>query len=341
MDIAVERCRQGDRQQAIAMFQAIRDQLDPPPPILKLIGDLEATGCRTVPLAQPGSLRVQTGGGWDSNVSQGISARTLVLGSGDNAIELALSPTYRPRASAFAQATLDYALALPRYGGTLQLAVGQRVNRNASEFDLRTISAAGAREFPAPVGSLRAQVEANEIWLGKQHYQRSGSGTLQWLYAVPTGAWLATASATAVQYITQPSQNATILELAGLREWRIDASRSVHASLTLQSDNAHGPRPGGDRLGWQAQAGAVVITNGWRIRPQVGYSSWDSEAVFAPALLDVRRRNRLWQGSVQGEHPLTPATSLLLEWRGRWARDTIALYRYQAQVFSATLSARF
>jgi hypothetical protein len=43
----------------------------------------------------------------------------------------------------------------------------------------------------------------------------------------------------------------------------------------------------------------------------------------------------------QAERPFTPQTSLVLEWRGRWARDTVALYRYQARVISATLAHRF
>jgi hypothetical protein len=341
MDIAVEQCRQGNREQALSMFAAIRAQLDPPPAIERLIRDLEASGCTTLPLARSGALRLQVGGGWDSNVSQGITARSLVIGSGENAIELELSPNYLPRSSSFTQATVDYTLALPRFGSSLQFAVGQRLNFQAHDFDLRTFSAAAAREWSLPLGSVRGQLEANEVWLGNRDYQRSASATLQWLYAIPTGAWLATATATGVRYITQPTQNATLLELGLLREWRIDARRSVHASLTLQADNAHGARPGGDRLGYQAQVGGVVLAEGWRIRPQLGYTSWNSEEVFAPALIDAKRRNRLWQAWVQAEKPLSEAMSFVLEWRSRWASDTIALYRYQARVLSATLSLRF
>jgi hypothetical protein len=144
-----------------------------------------------------------------------------------------------------------------------------------------------------------------------------------------------------VQYITQPLQNATVWELGLLREWRIDAAHSVHVKLTGQRDDAHSSRPGGDRLGWQAEAGAVVLTQGWRLRPQVGYSSWNSADVFAPGLIDVPRRNRLRQAYFQAERPVWKDTSLVLEWRGRWARDTVSLYKYQQQVVSATLEFRF
>lgn len=341
LDVAVEHCRRGERQEALAMFEAIRAQLDPPPAIRRLILELEATGCNSPPVASGGSLRIQAGAGWDSNVSQGITARTLVLGSGTNTIELELDPSYRPRSAHFVHVMADYGLNLPRYGVGLQFALGQRVNFGAREFDLRTLSAAGGKEFALPVGSLRAQVEASEIWLGERHYQRSGALVAQWLHSTAGGAWLATFSANTVRYLTQPLQDATVFELGLLREWRFDAARSVHLSVAAQRDDARLDRPGGDRNGFHAQAGAVVLSQGWRLRPQLGYTHWNSEQVFAPGLLDVRRRNRLWQASLHAERPLRPNLSLVLEWRGRWAGDTVALYRYRAQVVSGTLALRF
>jgi len=341
MDIAVQHCRRGEAREALAMFHAIREQLDPPPAIRQLIVELEATGCNTQPIAEGATLRLQVGGGYDSNVSQGISARTLLLGSGGDTIELELDPSYRPRAAAFTQATVDYSLVVPRYGVNLQMSLGQRINFGASAFDLRTLSAAAAKEFALPVGTLRAQAEASNIWLGNHPYQHSESGSAQWLYAMPKGAWLVTFQSTAVQYLTQPLQNATVWEFGVLREWQLAPARSVHLRFTAQRDNAHSTRPGGDRLGWQAEAGAVVLAQGWRLRPQLGCSSWNSESVFAPGLLDVRRRNRLRQVYFQAERPVWKDTSVVLEWRARWARDTVSLYKYQQQMVSATLAFQF
>src|SRR4051812_45324724 len=221
MDIAVEHCRRGEQREALAMFQSIREQLAPPPGILKLLNDLEASGCNTRPIAVGASLRLQVGGGYDSNVSQGISARSLVLGTGENTIELQLDPTYQPRAAAFTQASVDYSLVLPRVGVNVQMALGQRINFGARQFDLRTLSAAASKEFTLPWGSLRGQVEASNIWLGNQQYQRSESFAAQWLYAVSNGAWLGTLQSTSVQYVTQPLQNATVWEVGVLREWRL------------------------------------------------------------------------------------------------------------------------
>jgi hypothetical protein len=341
MDIAVDHCRRGDRAQALAMFDAIRAQLTPPPAILQLILDLEASGCDKPPLYSGAALRLQISSGWDSNVSQGISARTLVLGSGENAIELELDPSYRPRSSSFVQVSADYSLVLPRYGVSVQVALGQRNNFEASQFDLRSFSAAAAKDFETNIGVLRGQVEASQVWLGERAYQHSESLSLQWIRQMPAGAWLGTFNSTSVQYLTQPGQNATLWDLGLLREWRVDVSKSVNLGLSVQRDDAHSTRPGGDRVGFQVQAGAVVLAGPWRLRPQVSYTKWDSADVFAPGLLDVRRHNRLRQGSLLAERPLGAYTTLALEWRGRWARDTIALYKYQAQLVSATLAFRF
>lgn len=341
MDIAVEHCRRGERQEALAMFQAMRAQLDPPPAILRLITDLEESGC-TTRVAKPGNtLRLQVSGGWDSNVSQGISARTLVLGRGENAVELELDASYRPRAASFAQIASDYSLSFPAHGIAVQFALGQRVNFGASEFDLRTASAAVSRDIQVPVGSLRAQLEASDIWLGERHFQRNAGLSAQWLHAVRNGAWLATASTSRIRYLSQGQQDANTFEIGMLREWRLSPTRSVHVGASLQRDDARGARPGGDRRGYQLQAGGVLLAQGWRVRPQFDYAQWRSEDVFAPALLDVRRRNRLRQISLNAERPISQRTSLVLEWRGRSARDTVALYTYKAQVVSATLAFRF
>jgi len=341
MDTAVEHCRRGESLQALSMFGAIRAQLDPPPAILRLIRDLEATGCSRPRAAAGQSLRLQVGSGWDSNVSQGITARNLVIGSGDNILELELDQSYRPRSSAFVQASLEYSLVLPQSGLNLQAGLGQRKNVRESAFDLRTASAAASREFKLHDGMARAQVDLSQVWLADRSYQRTQGVGLQWLRAAGQGAWLGTLSATRLTYLTQRSQDASQWEAGLLREQRLGAARSVHAGIAVQRDMASGLRAGGDRAGLQFQVGAVVLAQGWRLRPQLSYTRWDSAEVFAPGLLDMRRRNRLTQASLHAERPLSAHTSLIVEWRGRWAHDTIALYRYQARSVTATLAHRF
>lgn len=341
LDLAIDNCRRGEREQAMALFQAILSQLDPPPPIRQLVGELQATGCDRAPIAERGTLRLQGGGGWDSNVSQGISARSLVLGSGDTTLELALDQSYRPRPTGYSQVAGDYTLKVLPLGIGLQVAAGARQNFTASDFDLATLSAAASKEVKLGSQTLRGQLDVSDIWLGGRSYLEDAAATVQWLRPDARGAWLATARDTLNHYLKQATQNSHVLELGILREQQLASWASVHAGWTLQRDDALGLRPGGDRSGWQAQLGGVLLVSGWRLQPELTYTRWDSAALFAPGLLDVHRRNRLRQVLVQAEKPIAPGTSVLLEWRGRWASDTVSLYRYQAQVLSATIIHRF
>lgn len=342
LDTAIEHCRNGESAQALSMLRAMRAQLDPPPAILRLIEDLEATGCvRRLAEVNGGGLRLQFGGGWDSNVSQGITARSLVIGSSGNEVELALDETYRPRSSAFTHAAADYSLVLPATGLTLQGGLSHRKNTRESAFDLSVLSAGASREFKVREGIVRPQLEFAEVWLGGRHYQRTRGASLQWLWATPAGIWLASLSAVSVNYLSQAAQNSVLREAGLLFERRLHAAASVYGGASLQHDNATGSRPGGDRRGFQVQAGAVLAASGWRFRPQASYTRWHSAEAFAPGLIDVTRRNELAQLAFQAEKPLSAAASMVLEWRGRRSRDTVVLYDYQAQSVTATLAYRF
>jgi len=341
LDTAVEHCRRGEREQAMSMFKAIREQLDPPPGITRVVNSLEATGCNATLLVEVSGVRVQVAGGWDSNVSQGITARTLAIGSGGNTVDLPLDDSYRPRSSPFLQAGVDYSLPLPVGGLVFRAGAAHRHNERAREFDLSSGSAALSREFRLSGSTVRAQIERSEVWLGAQHFQRTHGVGMQWLGTQAEGAWLAHAALNRVDYLTQPEQNARQFETGLLIERRLDPAASAYAGVALQWDRAQGQRAGGDRRGYMARAGALMLAFGWQLRPQLSYSSWNSAELFSPGTIDRARRNRLAQLALQAEKPLTQQTSLVLEVNGRWARDTIALYTYRAHTLMATLARRF
>lgn len=343
LDTAVRHCQRGESEQAAAMFRAIREQLEPPPGILKVVAELEASGCRP-PWMEPGTWKLQLGGGYDSNVSQGISARSLVIGSGADAIELALDDSFRPRSSAYVQATADYATLLPFGSGVrLQLGAGHRANLQQSRFDLSTLSASATREFQWARGVLRAQVDHAEVWLAGRHYQRvqGVSGQMIWPQAKSDGVWLATGTVRSIAYMTQAAQNSWQFEAGLLREQRLGGGVAIFGGVSLQHDDATRGRPGGDRTGAEFQLGGALPYAGWQVRPFASYARWTSAQAFAPGLLDDRRHNQLLQVVVQAEKPLGPQTSLLLEWRSRWSRDTVALYSYTAHALGASVVRRF
>jgi hypothetical protein len=332
LDAAIAQCELGNREAALSLFAAIRSQLAPPPALRLLIERYEASQC-AVASTRTSALSVQLGTGYDSNATQGITARSLLVGSGPDAVELALDDRYRPRASSFAQGTVDYRTAVGA-ASTVQLSFGHRANVQTPDYDLTTLAAAGQTLFTALGQRTSAQLEWAESWLGGAHYQRAVTGGLRWLKPLPDGAWLAGLTGSRLYYLTQPSQDAMQTELSLLREWKIGPAAALTGGGSLIYDRALGARPGGDRQGAQAQVGAQFGYNGWTLRPFASYTQWQSRDVFAEGLIDQRRRNRLGQLALELERPVSATSRVVLQWRDRDSRDNIALYRYRSQTLS-------
>lgn len=342
LDTAVEHCRRGERAQAMSMFAAIREQLAPPPALLQLVLDLEASGCTPQLEAQVRAFKLLAGGGYDSNVSQGISARSLTLGSGDDTLELPLDDSYRPRGSSFAQLAADYSVPLAAPGWALLLGAGARAHQQTTQFDIASGSVSLSKVGVLNGRTLRGQLDASELWLGGRRYQRVVGATLQTVLDLDAdGAWIAHASASMVDYHFQPSQNASHYEAGISRDKRLGPATTLYANFALQHDASRGTRPGGDRNGWQFTAGALKTWDGWRFKPQLTLQQWVSSEVFAAGLIDRRRNNQSVQFALQAERPLGPRQTLVLEWRSRSVRDTVALYQYKAQSLGAFIQQQF
>ncbi len=343
LDTAVEHCRRGERAQALSMFAAIREQLAPPPALLQLVKDLEATGCTPQLEAQVRAFKLVAGGGYDNNVSQGISARSLTLGSGADELELPLDDSYLPRGSTFMQVAADYSVPLAMPGWALLLSAGARAHQRTSQFDLASAAASLSRVGVLGGRTLRGQLDVSELWLGGRRYQRVLGATLQTVLDLDEkgGAWIAHASAAMVDYHLQPTQNAVQYEAGISRDRRLDAATTVYANAALQHDAARDTRPGGDRNGFQVSAGMTRSFQGWRLKPQLSLQQWKSRDVFAPGLIDRRRDNRALQWTLQAEKPLSPRQTLVLEWRARSVRDPIPLYQYKAQSLGAFIQQQF
>lgn len=342
LDTAIAHCRRGERAQALSMFAAIREQLSPPPALLQLVRDLEATGCIAHAQAPVRVFKLLAGGGYDSNVSQGISARSLTLGSGDGAIELPLDDSYRPRGSSFMQVAADYAVPLPGRGWALSLTAGARAHSQVSQFDIASVAASLSRVGVLSGRTLRGQLDVSELWLGGRRYQRVLGATVQTVLDLDAqGAWIAHASASMADYHSQPSQNAVVYEVGVSRDRRMGPDGTVVASFVLQHDTNRGTRPGGDRNGFQFTLAATKDWQGWRLKPQFLWQQWVSREVFAAGLIDQRRDNRSAQMTLQAEKPLAQGRSLVLEWRARSVRDPIPLYEYKSQSLGAFIQQQF
>jgi hypothetical protein len=338
LDLAIERCQAGEATQAFALFAAIRAQLQPPPSVERLMSRIEADGCalpapaRQVIAASPWT--VQLGGGYDNNATQGITARSLILGIGPDAFALELDDRYQPRASSFTQAAADYRLAVGDRT-LLQAAVSQRHNPQASHYDLSTGVLSGQSVQSALGRPVRLQAEWSESWLGGRHYLRTANaGTRWWLHSNAAGSWSVTGAATRLQYTEQPSQDALQLEFGLQREQRTGTALTWGAGVSRIYDRAQGNRPGGDRQGFQYVLSAQASWDAWILRPVLAMTRWTSRDAFFAGLIDERRRSHLSQLVLEAERRIVPGQSVLFQWRQRDNRDSVALYRYQSRAFS-------
>ena len=332
LDAAIAQCEAGNRQAAMSLFSAIRSQLAPPPALRRLIERYEASQCE-VAAPRKSALTVQLGTGYDSNATQGVTARSLLVGSGPDAVELALDDRYLPRASSFAQGSVDYrAVVSPT--STVQVSLGHRANVQTPDYDLTTLAGSSRTLFNVLGQQASGQLEWAESWLGGAHYQRALTGGVRWLKPLADGAWVTGLTGSRLYYLTQPSQDAAQAELSVLREWRLAPLAVLTGGGSLIFDHALGARPGGNRRGGQVQLGAQVVYNGWTVRPFASYTQWRSDDVFSEGLIDQRRLNRLTQAALELERPVSATSRIVLQWRDRNSHDNIALYRYRSQTLS-------
>ncbi len=330
LELGMEHCRRGQAAQAKAVFQAIREQLDPSRAQLEAISQLEATGC---PVPRPSSdLRwiVQVGGGYDTNVNQGILSRYMVLGAGTREIELELGDAYKPVASPFGLVGLDASF---RIGDLAvgQVSLQQRSNANLSALNLTTIAAGVIRPFILLDRPGRIQFDMGEARLGGNRYQQMETAGVQWVLNESKLPWLANIATLRNRYLTQPDQDSQLTEAGIWREQMVGQTFGVFGGASALFDNALRNRPGGDRTGYRFQLGLTSVWQEWLIQPRLNILRWRSSEVYSPGLLDVVRRHQLTQVGLQFTRPIAQDQQLVVEWRMNDARDSITLFSYRGQ----------
>ena len=211
LDIAIEHCRRGELVQARALFSAIQAQLDPPPSIRQLILALEQGACLA---KRPGSgqweLRALVG--YDDNVSQGIRASSLILGTASYRTELILDEGYRPVPSSFVEMTAGHTWNLAdRFN--LRVKAGGRHYQSAKNYDLSNASALLNTRVEALGRPVELMGEWTELWLGGRHYHSALAVAAQVPIVAEAPQWNFAAVAQTVKYHTQPQQNASQFQL--------------------------------------------------------------------------------------------------------------------------------
>lgn len=339
LDTAIEHCRRGERAQAAALFSAIKAQLNPPQQILDLILALERGGCLgSRPPKTRWELRAATG--YDDNVSQGIRASHLTLGSSEYQVELAVDENYRPISSSFMDTTAGYSWQLADHLA-LQLKAGARHYPSVSTYDLTNANATLKARFDVLGRPIEFMGDWAELWLANHHYHSTWTMVAQTPVLPEAPQWMVTTIAQTVRYHTQPQQNATQLQFGVSRQLHFGSDKAALVGVLGLWDHALGQRAGRDRTGVNLHAAGQVRLQPWLLTGRIGITKWASRQDFLPGLVDEKRRNTLVQASLQAEYPLSSSQTLQFDLQVRNSSDTIVLYAYRSYSFGVSWGVRF
>lgn len=342
LDTAISHCKQGEFAPAYTLLRALQAQLDPPPAIHQLISNLINGGCEAQWTA-PTHWEMRTTLGYGSNINQGISNSTLILGNALTGRELILDDSYRPVASRYAEVMVGHSQPIKPGGPALQVTAGTRSHAapSASPYDLAHLGAALTHTTPVQSQPVELLGEVTKLWLGGRIYHTSLAATAQIPLLPHLSSPNLAISAKTFRYHTQPQQNSNQIHIGITYPLHTSQRRSLFMGATGMADRALGQRAGGHRTGASVYAVGVTSLPPWHIVVRMDIAHWRSQQHFFPGLIDQERRNRLMYLALKAEYPLTPRQGIQLDLQARRSHDSIALYTYKSTHIGVSWAVRF
>jgi hypothetical protein len=329
MDLAMVLCALGHAEEAEQQFQAIERRFDPPPGIRDLIAQQRARGC--APAVRHSQWSLLTARGFDHNVNQGASNPLYSLGSDGE--PLTLLPEYLPHKDHYSVLSADYISDLSQNGdlGFLQLQVHQ--NDHLSRYNTVALSAGADHPWRYKRWRFRATGVVSLLTLGGKLYQEQALGQLRATWtASPHWDVTAMLGQSHARFRTLSNFDANTSELRTLASYRSERWFG-QLSSGLQYDHAVANRPGGNRQGWSS--GLYARTRLWdKVEGELDLSSqhWRGEQAYAPGVIELHRRQDNRQLRLVLSRPLTPRSSVQLEWRAIQNRENISLFEYDNRI---------
>lgn len=333
LDIAILQCSIGAKTEAEALFRAIEDRFFPPQPIREVIAQQRARGC--MPGKTRDFARLRLGYGVDNNVNQGASNPNFSIGSGNNLINLVLSPEYAPKADKFAALSAEYigALSGGRLVGFVQFQ--SRQYDTLSRYNLNSLVTGVEQPWRVGGWALRGSASLGAITLGGALYQRQGQLQLQLTAPVdlPKGWELgAVGGWTRVAYPSLTGFDSQLWESRGVLTYR-NADLYAQAGVGYAYDKGSDQRPGSDRSGVVANLTGRMRLSG-EIFGELSWNrqNWEGRQIYSPGLIDVRRQqdSRLLRAAVIV--PVTLQHAVHFEFRDVRNRENVSLFEYEGRL---------
>jgi hypothetical protein len=329
VSMVVQQCQEGNAEQAMAISQAIREQLSPPPEILALLVQINQTGCRAKPqLTSNGQItEVSLGMGFDDNINQGVSAESITLGSPIKPITLLLNNAYKPVSKSYLSATATRQIIIDN-GWTLRGSLGLRQISNFSQLDTAGIQMTGRYALQALGLPSFVQVGISQSWLAGTVYRRVPSVEFQSNLGNEQQPWVLNGQIQQLSHDIVTTQDARITSISATRYLRLEPLTLIALGAGLMLDQALGQRAGGNRQGETLQISAQHSLPHGQLQAQWIHTRWATAKDFSFGLVDYPRQNQTSQLLLSYQKKPTAGTSIYVEYHRKIARDNIPIYAH-------------
>lgn len=335
LDLAISHCELGNKAEAERLFDQIEQRFQPSEAIRQLITYYRGSGCKGQ-RAHPRSMSFKLGAGYDTNVNQGSSSSSVLLGSAGDLKQYDLGPDSLPRADHFKVLSGDFNQPLGSRG---MLLIAQlralRYNRVDSQ-DTDSALLALERPWSGAGWTGRATAAYGLVRLGGELYQRQAQVLLRAVPPLDLGeslGWSLTAGYSSAIYPTRRYYDARTLDLGTSLAVRNKKSTVVLSAGAL-ADAGKQARPGGDRKGWYGGASVVALLSDKAVA-EAGLSrqSWRGERIYSTGFIETRRNQDTTQLRASLLYPVGTHSALQFEVRRTFNRENIPLFQYDSRWF--------
>lgn len=329
LELALLQCALGHAPEAEQLFKVIEQRFQPPPGIVELIATTRAQGCSAW---QPHSqATVVAARGLDQNVNQGASNPSYTVINEGQPVELLLTEDFRPQHDQFSVLAAEYRRDLTPNGTAGFVQLQARRNDNLHKYDSSSLSAGTDSVWRFGRWTAGAGATLGVVRFGGELFQRYAQ--LQGRVGTPLELPLKpqlnlSASLSRTRYPALQNFDATSAELRSQLSIRRDATYAS-ASVAIQTDQASGARPGGDRHGWLLSLQSRHALHG-RFSGELGYThqAWNNDSVYAPGLIDTVRRQQVRVARAGLTYALDRNYSVVLEARVIHNNENISIFQY-------------
>ncbi len=330
LDLALIQCELGREPEALRLFAAIEQRFNPPPAILEVIERQRQLGCKRT--KRQTRFNLVTTRGYQKNVNQGASSPNFTVGSGDNQVQLQLSPEFLPRADHYTLLAADYTQELTHNGALGFIQFHARNNDDLERFNNRSLTIGAEQPWRWNKWNGRVTGLLGFLNLGGELYQRQAQFQIRatppvnlperWQIGLSSGV-------SYIQYLTLSNFNATTLDLRAQIGYQSPQFR-FSASTGYLIDHALADRPGGDRKGWLSSVQwQKLLWNDNSGELALSRQSWRGKSAFLANLVNQPRNQETWILRSNLQIPIRQHHTLQIEWRQVWNRENISIYQYR------------